>query len=56
MKKKTIRRKDNGLKLGDLSERPDLYLDFLRKTNANGGVNFLQVNEKEEIVFHQEPK
>ena len=54
MTEETGREKDEAVKLGYSTEKADLYMDYLIRTNKEGGSSFLQVNEKGEVVLHKE--
>jgi hypothetical protein len=56
MTKEAVKEKDEVVKLGDSTKKADLYMDYLVRFNKKGESSFLQVNEKEEVVLHQEPK
>jgi len=44
------------VRLGDskqpIKERADLYMEYLRRINTKGGVNFLEVNKEKEVLLH----
>jgi len=54
MTEEIVREKDEAVKLGHSTEKADLYMDYLIRTNEKGGSSFLQVNEKGEVILHKE--
>jgi hypothetical protein len=55
MNKKKLRVSTNAIKLGNATEKADLYLDYLvTKIKKDTGTCYLEVNEKGEIILHQQ--
>lgn len=55
MKKRIIKEEGKAVKLGSSTDKAGLYIEYLvNKVNKEGGTSFLEVNEKKEIILHQQ--
>ena len=54
MEKGIIKEKGSVVKLGDSTQKADLYMEYLIRTHKEGDSSFLQVNEEGEVILHRQ--